>query len=635
MLVWDDDSNDNLIRYRTWNGTSKVWSAAQTFTITDGANNKAVVNMRLAAHPTSSEMVLGFIDADDDDYFMVWNGTSWGNQVELNSANSDDKRDIAVAYEAGTGRAMVGYSKDGNPGSVFYRIWDGTTLASEQSLALPATVSGRVVFTKLASDPTSNRIAVASTTDADDVWFAVWNGTAWANQVVGVLAKVDASNTAVADVAFESLSGDLLAVFWNKDVSTVQYRTFSGGSWSSVTVGPTFSDVPREQELFRDPVSNKIMLIGNDKSANVRTALWSGTGWGTAVDQEPSTGINGNSTGDPMTFFWRPTGTQTYVPTTTFTQIPAMCAPLSLPVGGTVGATLYLSNINGTMTTTPSITAVLKHGGTTFATLTGPSYASGTGILTFTGALPSAVTIPANVAVVLEVTTAETGVNFTIDYDSQAKPSRIDLPATTVISVNSLAVYDAPFPGGSIITGKLSGQTVYVRSVVSDPFGFNDITSQSLAITNPANTTTTFNTTQVATAGCTKTFEYAWTLPSTIGNYKLEVTAKEGYENNVTDKASTNFEVQQEDLGTPCMSDFTNNSFAPVTSYIANSTIYIKISDPDQDLTASPDVIQVVLTTSYRRHRNDNPDRNGEQQPGSSGVLFPPTPLPLPPTTAH
>ena len=286
------------------------------------------------------------------------------------------------------------------------------------------------------------------------------------------------------------------------------------------------------------------------------------------------------------------------VATTTFTQIPVMCGPLSLPNGATVGATLYTSIVSGTMPANPNITAVLKHGTTTFATLTNPTYNSGTGILTFTNALGSAVTIPASSAVSLEVTTAQAGVSFTILSDSQTNPSRIDLPATTVISVNSLAVYNAPYPGGSIVTGDLSGQTVYVRSVVSDPFGFNDITSQSLAITNPGNATNTFTTAQVATAGCTKTFEYAWTLPSTIGNYKLEVTAKEGYENNVVDKASTNFEAQQLDLGTPCMSDFTNGAFAPVTSYVANGTIYIKISDPDQDLTTGLDVIQVVITTS-------------------------------------
>ncbi len=116
MLVWDDDVNDNIIHYRTWNGTSKVWSAEQTAAITITPNNKAVLNMRLAAKPTSgaTEMVLAFTDdGDNRDYAMVWNGSSWGNQIELTRLPSQDKRDVWVTYEALTGRAMVAYSKDG------------------------------------------------------------------------------------------------------------------------------------------------------------------------------------------------------------------------------------------------------------------------------------------------------------------------------------------------------------------------------------------------------------------------------------------------------------------------------------------------------------------------------------------
>ncbi len=620
MLVWDDGVNDNIIHYRTWNGTSKVWSAEQTAAITITPNNKAVLNMRLAAKPTSgaTEMVLAFTDdGDNRDYAMVWNGTSWGNQIELTTLASQDKRDVWVAYEAVTGRAMVAYAKNNDPGSVFYRIWSGSAWGAEASLGFPAGVAGKVIFSKLASDRASNRIALASTTSNGDVWFALWDGTTWGAPVVGVLAKVNRINPVLADVAFESTSGDLLAVFWSSDFSTVQYRTLSGGVLSNVLVGPIFSNIPTELELFRDPSSDKIMLFGNDQGQDAITALWSGTAWGTPVTHETATGLNGNVTGEPMTFFWQPSGSVTLVPTTTFTQIPTMCAPLSLPAGGSVGATLYLSNVNGTMTASPEISAALKYGTTTFAKLVSPTYDSGTGILTFTGTLSGAVTIPATVAVVLEVTTAQTGVNFTIDYDSSTKPSKIDLPATTVIEVNSLAVYNAPHPGGSIVTGNLSGQTVYVRSVVSDPFGSYDITSQNLAITNPSNATTTVNTTQVATAGCTKTFEYAYTLPSAIGNYKLEATAKEGYEDNVTDKASTVFQVQQEDLGTPCVSNFTNSAFTNVTSYVANSTIYVQVSDPDQDLTAGVNTITVVLTTTT----GDSETLTLSETGGSTGVF--------------
>ena len=75
------------------------------------------------------------------------------------------------------------------------------------------------------------------------------------------------------------------------------------------------------------------------------------------------------------------------VPTTTFTQAPAMASNFVMPAGGTVGVTTYVNVTSGSMPANPNITAVLKYGATTFATLTNPTYSSGAGTLTWSGAL--------------------------------------------------------------------------------------------------------------------------------------------------------------------------------------------------------------------------------------------------------
>ena len=54
----------------------------------------------------------------------------------------------------------------------------------------------------------------------------------------------------------------------------------------------------------------------------------------------------------------------------------------------------------------------------------------------------------------------------------------------TGITVNSLSVYSAPFPGGSPITTTTAGQPAYVRFTISDPFGASDITSADVVIKN-------------------------------------------------------------------------------------------------------------------------------------------------------
>jgi hypothetical protein len=195
------------------------------------------------------------------------------------------------------------------------------------------------------------------------------------------------------------------------------------------------------------------------------------------------------------------------------------------------------------MPASPNITAVLKYGTTNIIVLTNPSYNSILGLLTWTGSLPSEITVPAGQAIELEISSAEAGVTFTIDYDSQTKPSKIDLPTNTYIDITSLAMYNAAYPGGTLITAANAGSTVYVRSIVTDPFGYDDITSEELLITLPGGGTSNVSPTSVATSGCTRTYEYAWTVPNLIGNGTHMITAKEGFENAVIDTTIIAYEI--------------------------------------------------------------------------------------------
>ncbi|MCB0189985.1 MAG: hypothetical protein KDE31_37195, partial [Caldilineaceae bacterium] len=150
-------------------------------------------------------------------------------------------------------------------------------------------------------------------------------------------------------------------------------------------------------------------------------------------------------------------------------------------------------------------------------------------------------------AVVLEVTSNQSGVAFSIQYDSSTKPSKITLPTTTVINITDFGIYDAPYPGGALINAATNGETVYVRATVSDPFGTDDIRQLDVEITDPASGVTTVPlTSAAATSGCTKIFEYAWATSVLQGEYTVKVTAYEGYETDgeaITDQASTPFNL--------------------------------------------------------------------------------------------
>ena len=130
-------------------------------------------------------------------------------------------------------------------------------------------------------------------------------------------------------------------------------------------------------------------------------------------------------------------------------------------------------------------------------------------------------------------------------------PSRVDLPTTTVINVNSIRFYDAAYSGGNLLSSVATGSTVYIRAVVSDPFGSYDIVNApTIIIKNPSgttivpSTTMTYKATGTETPSLTKTYEYSYIVPSSpTGNWSVSVTATEGTEGTVTNTAYTTMPV--------------------------------------------------------------------------------------------
>jgi len=121
--------------------------------------------------------------------------------------------------------------------------------------------------------------------------------------------------------------------------------------------------------------------------------------------------------------------------------------------------------------------------------------------------------------------------------------SYVHLPSRNVINVDSVAFYDAAYSGGSALASVLTGTTVYVRSVISDPFGSYDITGASIIVTDSTGSVrANAAMAQVADSGAaTKTYEYAYAVPAggPAGNWTARVTGVEGTEGTVSDYGQT------------------------------------------------------------------------------------------------
>jgi uncharacterized repeat protein (TIGR01451 family) len=543
MLVWDTGSTLN---YSIWNGTS--WTAAASIPAYTSAGGTEPIQIRMASNPLpgSNEIVMVVSDNKHVDRALVWNGSSWGNVIQLDNTGSHMFTDVNVAYEQKDGRAMVVYAS-GAAGNVGFQIWNGASWTAGTPITPPSGSSNYAQWTAVAADPNSNSIVLGVQTAGKpgSAWMDVWSGTAWGTATLGTTNGVANPNNQNITVAYEDKSGIPLVVYETAAGSgatqtQLQYRTFSGGVWSAAASFFTDTKTPRAITLTSNPYSDQVMLMVNDDGQVLQADLWSGTSFATPTQLQPYTGsTSGTNTtnGQPMSFFWDSFLPGTVTTQTTFTQTVPMTSPFVLPVGGAVTVTTYIQVTSGAFPNPPELAVSLSQSGTTFVNLPAPPTVTPLGgnfyKFVWTGTVPNNVTVPAGGQIALTYTDFDAGYTFNILFDSETYPSQVQVATATAITVNSLGVFNAPFPGGSQVTTTPAGQPAFVRFTVSDPFGASDITSADVVIKNSSGgtvlSTTLTDANVVASTAGSKTYEVAWT-PPTGDTFTVNVTAHEGTE---------------------------------------------------------------------------------------------------------
>jgi len=229
----------------------------------------------------------------------------------------------------------------------------------------------------------------------------------------------------------------------------------------------------------------------------------------------------------------------------TWTLAPALALPVTLP-GGNIGVPLWLRRNGAGATRTVQVTlsnSVTGTIGSHTQVLTLPN-AGAPVLANFVIANPPTTTFPAGS--VFRVAITQTAPNIagrtTLVYPVGATAgnfSRAILNSATVINVDSVQTFDAAYSGG-VATGSFNiGSTVFVRAVISDPFGSFDIASARISIIDPASVVRVANAPmpQVAdSAAATRTYEYAYVVPAggPPGGWSAQVTGVEGTEGVVT-----------------------------------------------------------------------------------------------------
>lgn len=173
--------------------------------------------------------------------------------------------------------------------------------------------------------------------------------------------------------------------------------------------------------------------------------------------------------------------------------------------------------------------------------------------------------------------------------------STITFATPTVINVDSVTMYNAAYNSTSTPPNNIfePNTTVYIRAIVSDPFGSYDIdpvtggTAPTYVLKDPNGTTqASGNLTQVADSGAaTKTFEVSYAIPNGAveGFWTPTVTATEGTEGTVTHTANGSFEMRRPSLVVTklvtVLSDPTNGGTRPKSIPGATEQYSIQVSN--------------------------------------------------------
>ena len=155
--------------------------------------------------------------------------------------------------------------------------------------------------------------------------------------------------------------------------------------------------------------------------------------------------------------------------------------------------------------------------------------------------VPIAIAADVNLAAgdYIRVVLTNTSVNnraFQIRTLNGADKSKLQIQTDTVINVDNVEVFSAPYPATTQYSSYEPGSTVYIRTIVSDPFGTADITATNITITDPTATVqvpgfTLPPSSIVSSTGSSLLYEYQYTIPvAPNGCWEVSITANEGSE---------------------------------------------------------------------------------------------------------
>ncbi|MCG6926034.1 MAG: DUF2341 domain-containing protein [Acidobacteria bacterium] len=284
LIYATNDPPADTPRFRGWNDDpdNQGWtSEIQTTSASSGVN--WVVSAR---SPFGNEALTVNLTTGPGIDVLRWDGTDWTVDWSAALTANTAHRGAAVAYEQTSGDALVVYfNGTSNP---LFRVWDGTSWTAAASVfdqGLPAAPgTGAVDWVELASDPTSDRIALVYSDANNDVHAVIWNGNDWDETNTQITLTADgAVFRDIRDVAAAYDSAGNLVVVFARSRGFNDYRMAGGTTtWVSGGYHDMFNGSAAFIDLAAEPGGSRMAVVTVDQDFGIERiagAVWTGAAW--------------------------------------------------------------------------------------------------------------------------------------------------------------------------------------------------------------------------------------------------------------------------------------------------------------------------------------------------------------------
>ncbi len=317
LIVYEGRSTaDDIISYRTWNGTD--YSSETNFST--GLTSSVFNWVKLVPQLKSNSMMLLISNAASALYAVPWNGTGFDTTRNLTlttTISSTTQQAFSFAWEVSGGEGLALYGSSTNIVSRTYNSSNSPFWSGEATIALGGTDTLRAV--RSCSDPASDYIGFIWQDSGSDVSPRMWNGSSVLASPPTEDAATEASgtNNNNFDCAWYNSS---TALFGFVDVSTgsngllsMDYFTFTRPSdaWSvsDLTTAPTTTTFATDDidglRFTKHPSTSEIMITAMDIAEDISLIRWDGTAFVTIAESpiEASTEVL-NGAQESVMFDW-------------------------------------------------------------------------------------------------------------------------------------------------------------------------------------------------------------------------------------------------------------------------------------------------------------------------------------------